>query len=556
MRQRTVLFQSSHRVKVITGILGAMSLMACVEAPSVQEAPKREMASRASALAGNNLGGFNLAGSNLAGVNLASTNLAGVNLGGDNLAGNNLAGNNLAGVNLGGNNLAGNNLASSNLASANLAGVNLASVNLAGVNLASTNLAGSNLAGVNLAGSNLASVNLAGVNLASTNAAMNIHDYPVVDGMLFSGEDLIPDKTQQCIVAGIGSTAFAKLINENKDASGAGAMKSALKRLPWGFSSISGGSVELEAWEAVVWGQNTYCVFVLVAPPSATFSGVAGFLKAIWRWQAPPTMSLDIGQMGGGETVQTHSGMMNTAALWASGAIDATSLVAGELAFVTATVNNQTVSVDFASWTKGTSGSGVILGNVSDAPAYAEVAYVVFDKGDGTVQVGMHIIPGIAAPVIDSLENYEGALDSYLAGIGPEPRAKRCAGALKAEKHALMLAPPGKCDNGLYYTGMWSEAGAATWASAGGTAMPYNQYMDLSAGSYAGCILNPDGTGCSGPPGWNKPILSETYVHLNEPAYDYRLSYLDAPTQTFSGQTLSSSSKHYGPFAGGCPAPC
>jgi uncharacterized protein YjbI with pentapeptide repeats len=171
--------------------------------------------SQGDALFGENLAGTNLAGANLAGNNLAGVNLAGANLGGTNLGGANLAGTNLAGTNLAGNNLAGNNLAGTNLAGANLAGANLAGANLAGANLAGSNLGGTNLAGANLAGTNLAGTNLVGATLATKGVGLNIHKLASANGMLPSGEDLWSDRAHACVVAGIGSTAFSKLVNEN-----------------------------------------------------------------------------------------------------------------------------------------------------------------------------------------------------------------------------------------------------------------------------------------------------------------------------------------------------
>ena len=87
-----------------------------------------------------------------------------------------------------------------------------------------------------------------------------------------------------------------------------------------------------------------------MAPPATTFAGVAGFVKAIFRWNAPTTQSMEIGQIGGGQTIKTYTGMMNAGPLVLNGTVPEKNFVAGELAFITATTNNVTVSVDFASW--------------------------------------------------------------------------------------------------------------------------------------------------------------------------------------------------------------
>ena len=43
-----------------------------------------------------------------------------------------------------------------------------------------------------------------------------------------------------------------------------------------------------------MWGDRTYCLFLMVAPTEATWPGVAGFIKAIFRWQAPPGQTMEI----------------------------------------------------------------------------------------------------------------------------------------------------------------------------------------------------------------------------------------------------------------------
>ena len=125
----------------------------------------------------------------------------------------------------------------------------------------------------------------------------------------------------------------------------------ALGKLPWGFASSAGGAVALRAWEAVVWGDKTYCVFVWRRRPTATWAGVAGFIKAVFRWNAPPTQSMEISGIEASAphdptlstAIATYTGMMNAAAHWRAGNLSDKAFVAGELAFVTATTNNQSV---------------------------------------------------------------------------------------------------------------------------------------------------------------------------------------------------------------------
>src|SRR5262249_33767578 len=142
-----------------------------------------------------------------------------------------------------------------------------------------------------------------------------------INGMLYSGEDLWkPDGTNraQCIVMGIGSTAFAKLLGQQS----AGAkINVALGRLSWGFSSSANGPVALDAWEAIVWGDRTYCTFVLAAPSNTSWAGVAGFIKAVFRWNAPTNQEMAISGIEASSPydptlnmeVTIYYGMMNAA---------------------------------------------------------------------------------------------------------------------------------------------------------------------------------------------------------------------------------------------------
>jgi uncharacterized protein YjbI with pentapeptide repeats len=485
-----------------------------------------------SALSGVNLAGVNLAGVNLAGVNLAGVNLAGVNMGGTNLAGVNLAGVNLAGVNLagvnlGGNNLAGVNLAGVNLAGVNLAGVNLAGVNLAGVNLAGTNLAGSSVPGTKLSGNGIVGSTLGATNLPGADSGYNIHLAASAKGMLYSGEDVVARKTDQCIVTGIGSTAFAKLLGQQ---SANARMNVALGKLPWGFSATSRGPLVLDAWEAIMWGDKTYCSFVMAAPPGTPWPGIAGFIKAVFRWNAPPTQSIDISGIERSAAydstmsteISTYTGMMNGGARWRAGSITPSTLLAGEVAFITATTNNESVAVDFASWARDVNLVSMVLGNVQavNPPTYAESVYVALDNGDGTVQIIIDdaarmtfLLGGMPAGMTNSTANLGAAYNAWKAGSGPKPIPLRCGGALYLKDRFNEPVPPGKCDSGLAWSTSVSINGAATWTSVAGTTSPMNRYM----------LLTPSGgTYQRAQAGALKKVLSETYIHMWEKSYTTR----------------------------------
>jgi uncharacterized protein YjbI with pentapeptide repeats len=512
----------------LCALTACLSISACA-APEDLDGPVDRTATD---LVGENLGGKNLAGANLAGSNLAGANLAGANLGGVNLAGSNLAGANLSGTNLGGNNLAGNNLAGSNLSGSNLAGSNLAGSNLAGSNLAGSNLSGSNLAGSNLAGNSVAGTNLGSTTLTDLNTARNIHALSgSVAGMLYSGEDLWTPKTAQCVVMGIGSTAFGKLLGQQS----AGArMSVALGKLPWGFAASAGGPVALQAWEAVAWGDKTYCVFLLAAPPGSTWAGVAGFIKAVFRWNAPVGQSMDISGIEASAPydstlstgVTTYTGMMDAAARFRAGSITDTALVAGELAFASATTNNQSVLVDFSAWVQDKNKNPLVLGNVTSTspPTYAEALYIALDNGDGTVRIILDdaasrtkIMPaGMTNSVVDLNAAYLG----WQAGLGPKPVPRRCGGALYLNTWFGEPVPAGKCDDGLTWAPGFCERGSDAWTAVPGTTGAMNTYMQLtqSGGGYQRALIS--GSSC----GAMKTVLSETYVHMWDRNFDIPVS--------------------------------
>src|SRR6185295_20357736 len=100
------------------------------------------------------------------------------------------------------------------------------------VNLSGSNLSGSNLSGTNLAGNNLSGTNLSGTNLAGADSGYNVHGLTggIPNGMLYSGEDLWLPRTGQCVVMGVGSTAFSKLLGQQLVNA---KISVALGKLPW-----------------------------------------------------------------------------------------------------------------------------------------------------------------------------------------------------------------------------------------------------------------------------------------------------------------------------------
>lgn len=237
--------------------------------------------------------------------------------------------------------------------------------------------------------------------------------------LLYTGEDLYHRsfagtqlEDRSCVVMGLGSTAFGRLIydNTNSGSTPAVTINAAIAKLPWGFSPAAGQAKTLDAWEVYVYGPRRYCVFVVVAPPDTTHDGMAGFIKAAFRWAAAPATTIQIGAIGGGQALKTYTGMMNAAKLMANTNLPnmaAETYIGGELAFISATTNNVSVNVDFSSWYRDSTGTRLVLGNVSNAPQYLEGAYVAYKTAAGNI--GVMLVPGskaargtVSAPVLQN----------------------------------------------------------------------------------------------------------------------------------------------------------
>ncbi len=498
-------------------------------------------------IAGTNVGGTNLGGANVSGNNVAGTNLGGANLGGTNVSGNNVAGNNLGGTNLGGNNVAGNNVAGTNVGGTNVAGTNVGGTNVAGTNVAGSNLGGSNVAGTNVGGTNVSGTNLAAATLATANIGVNIHALGTAPNkMLFSGEDVFTPRTSSCVVLGIGSTAFAKMLAANPS----GTMYTAIKKLPWGFSQTSGGPVTLAVWEALVWGSSKYCVFLITAPTNTSYTGVAGYVKSVWRWNAPPSRTMSIGQIGGGQTVQTHTGMMNAGATVLAGTISERVYVAGGLMFSGATTNDQSVQVDFASWVAQESkgNDALVLGRPTGVPLRLDAVYQALLMADGNILPVMAGRPNLTLPMADTFADFLGwnnPIDDPNIG---KPTAKRCRGAMVLHRYTPQIfpdAPTTKCDDfsmnsfdtflampGANTRIEPAAFGATPW-STDPLSVEYGLFYDspngrpdyvqaVPVGKY-GCTttnpyyrMMPVGLDAASIGVCAYPVLSETYVHVNE----------------------------------------
>ncbi len=347
--------------------------------------------------------------------------------------------------------------------------------------LAGSNLAGSNLAGVNLAGSNLGGVNLAGSNLGGVNLAGTV---------------------------GFGSLTFARWLGQQSAASPVDVQLAKLAdRFP--------GST-LQTWQAVVRGDRSTCVFLLPAPVDATPAGVAGFVKAVFRWHAPPAQEIFIDAPGLLAPAR-YTGMMNAATHWRSGRVGRKSFLAGELAFVTANTNDRSVLVDFASWMMDSTRKGLVLGDVEagDPPSHAESVYYAVENDDGTVAIE---VSGAAFAddrpgVIDSYHQLDQAWRAYRQGARGRPEPRRCGAALWLRGQDGLPPPPGMCDDGLVWSASGQHRNDRRWSSEPGTTAPMNAYMLLPGDARRPLLRARPGAGY-------RVVLSETYVHMWDRNFD------------------------------------
>src|SRR6185436_10866391 len=147
---------------------------------------------------------------------------------------------------------------------------------------------------------------------------------------------------------------------------------------------------------------------------------------------APPTQMLDVSGIDASArydptlntAVTSYPGMMGAASAWRAGTIPDTVFVAGELAFVSASTNNQSVTVDFATWVRDKNKNALVLGNVetNNPPTYAEFVYVALDNGDGTVRILLDDAAALAshmpAGMTDSIEDLDEAYHTWREANG------------------------------------------------------------------------------------------------------------------------------------------
>jgi hypothetical protein len=220
--------------------------------------------------------------------------------------------------------------------------------------------------------------------------------------------------------------------------------------------------------------------------------------------------------------IASYNGMMNAAAHFRSGKVLQHPFIAGELAFITATTNNQSVMVDFSSWVLDKDLNALVLGNVQSAspPTYAEALYIALDEGSNAASVVLddaasrtNVMP---AGMTNSIVDLDVAYLASQAQQAPKPKARRCGGALFLNAWFGEAVEAGKCDSGLTWTTAFCSAGSQPWSAVSGTTAPMNSYMQLTmpGGKYKRALVTSGGCGPM------KQVLSETYVHMWERNYD------------------------------------
>jgi hypothetical protein len=121
------------------------------------------------------------------------------------------------------------------------------------------------------------------------------------------------------------------------------------------------------------------------------------------------------------------------------------------------------------------------------------------------------------AGMTNSVVDLDIAYLGWQAGLGPKPVPRRCGGALFLHAWFDEPVPAGKCDSGLAWAPGFCSVGSSSWSTVPGTTAPLNAYMQLTqnGGAYKRALAT---DGVCGP---MKTVLSETYVHMWEPAYDF-----------------------------------
>jgi len=214
---------------------------------------------------------------------------------------------------------------------------------------------------------------------------------------------------------------------------------------------------------------------------------------------------------------------MDAATHWKAGNVADDAFIAGELAFITATTNNESVLVDFSSWVRSKAGGSIVLGNVQSVnpPNYAESVYIALQKDASTARVmidrtvGQGVVPGIIDATEDlrlAYESYESAVSAGFSAVKPLPH--RCGGTLYLSTSYGEPLQAGKCDNGIVWANSSCIGGCVSWQTVMGTTSPMNSYMRLNAPGLD-CVR------CDGSTLVMKSVLSETYVHMWGPNFGY-----------------------------------
>jgi hypothetical protein len=271
-------------------------------------------------------------------------------------------------------------------------------------------------------------------------------------------------------------------------------------------------------------------VFVVASPRNATWNAVERFVASAFRWNAPPTKTIEISAVGGTRPVTSYEGSMDAGAKVRSGAVTEKDFVAAELAFVTAAADASSPA-DLSSWVRNAGNTGaVLLANVGSlgAPTHAESVYAVLDRGDGTVDVvvgkaAADVSAAQLGPIVDGYDELDRAYVSYRFGRGAKPSPKRCGGSLYLQHRFGEPMRDGACDEGLAWEiergerepgrARWSDYTNSSASPPYQTVAPYDDFMSIRAAGAADFERRSPAFGTA-------PVIAETYVQVWERAYD------------------------------------
>ena len=489
------------------------------------------------------LQGDNLAATNLGGPNLAATNLAATNLGGPEPR-RPEPGRPEPGVartwadrTSGATTWARNNLAATNLGGDEPAGTNLASTNLAGTNLAATNL-GSNLSGTNLAGTTWRATTWASTNLGGHQPGRHQHrpEHPQPGRRIHQRHALQRRghvDAQDRPVRGAWASARPPSPSCWASRPPTPRSRSRWASCPGASPASRGGPITLQAWEAVVWGDKTYCVFVLAAPAGGDLAGRGRLHQGRLPLERPARADHGDQRHRGqrrrhdstvSTAIHSYTGMMNAAARFRAGEHHRHGL-RGRRAGLRQRHHQQPVGAGrlFLLGARTRTRTPLVLGNVTSVnpPTYAEALYIALDNGDGTVQILLDDAASRAkvmpAGMTNSVVDLNAAYLAWQDGLGPKPVPRRCGGALYLKTWFSEPVPARQVRRRPGLGPRLLREGRRPWST---VCRHHRSDERLHGAQQERRRATSAGRSPAASCGTMKTVLSETYVHMWEPNFD------------------------------------